>query len=88
MKKFNSKGVGAVPLIVVILLVGLLVLAGLRINKTRNNSSKKAENNVSQVVAPISTAKDVESVSKDLDTVNIDNELDTADLETDISSVL
>ena len=89
MKKLSSSGFGFVPVVVLLVLVGLLVFAGLRVN-----DSSKEDNQASQVKtlentdSKLKTTQDIESTTKDLDTVDIEKDLETTDLDNDINSVL
>lgn len=89
MKKLSNNGFGLVPVVIVLVLFGLLVFAGIRINNSRNvdNQSLQA-NTVESTNSKLKTIQEVESTTKDLDTVNIEKDLETTDLDSDIESVL
>lgn len=76
----DNRGFGVAPLLVVIALIGLLVLAGVRISNDRSDKSTGAD------AKPASS--DIKSTSDDLDSVKIDEDLDSADLDKDIEAVL
>jgi len=89
MKKLSNNGFGFVLVVVVLVLVGLLVFAGIRINNSikEDNQSLQA-NTVESTDSKLQTIQEVESITKDLDTADIEKDLETTDLDNDIKSVL
>lgn len=89
MKKLSNSGFGFVPVVVVLVLVGLLVFAGLRVNNSRKEDNQSSQIDiVENTDAKLKTTQEVESTTKELDTVDIEKDLETTDLDNDINSVL
>lgn len=89
MKKLSNSGFGFVPVVVVLVLVGLLVFAGLRVNNSRKEDNQSSQIDiVENTGAKLKTTQEVESTTKELDTVDIEKDLETTDLDNDINSVL
>ena len=88
MKKLNSKGLGIALGLVVIGLIGILVIAGYRINSTRKNNIASDSNTTQTITQPINSSKDVESATNELETVDLEIELDVMEFDADINAVL
>lgn len=90
MKKINSGGFGILALAMILVLIGLLVFAGSRINKKSEPkaSTSSTISDSTEQVKEITSPKELDTTTKDIDSVNLDTELDTSELDSDISSVL
>jgi len=90
MKKVNSSGFGILAIAMILILLGLLVFAGSRLNKKNDTktSTSSTMNESAQQVKEITSPKELDATTKDLESTNLDSELDTSELDADISSVL
>jgi len=88
-RNIDQQGFGFLGALILIVVLGAIVLVGLRVMDVRNTHSSVSDSTRAASALPptISSAHDLQTVSMALDTTNID-QVDVTQLDSDLNALL